>query len=253
VQTEKNVSLVSGRVGVYEHTVTQVLLFTWPRNPYNQMPTALSPKTILFDYSHSCVYPPTFPRKLDILRLHLSNPPQKISYRPIGRNSSRIDPWLKPFNTGLTHSESTLQDCFDHVDWKMFRQASDNKIDLYADSVSEFIRMCIGEVVPTVTIKSYPNQKLWIEGSICVKLKALTTAFNHEKRSGNIAEYKQCSYSFRKTIKQAECQYRDKMESQLNGPDKICICGRVFRQLRTTNVFIKCLDVYIFGDSLRNG
>jgi hypothetical protein len=28
VQTEKNVSLVSGRVGVYEHTVTQVLLFT---------------------------------------------------------------------------------------------------------------------------------------------------------------------------------------------------------------------------------
>ena len=35
--------------------------------------------------------------------------------------------------------ESTLQDCFDHADWEMFREASENYIDLYADSVSEFL------------------------------------------------------------------------------------------------------------------
>ena len=32
-------------------------------------------------------------------------------------------------------------------------------------------------------------------------------------------EYKQCSYSLRKAIKQAKRQYRDKVESQLNGSD----------------------------------
>ena len=32
-------------------------------------------------------------------------------------------------------------------------------------------------------------------------------------------EYKQCSYSLRKAIKQAKCQYRDKVESQFNGSD----------------------------------
>ena len=69
-------------------------------------------------------------------------------------------------------SDSTLQDCGDHMDWDMFRMASDNYIDEYADSVSEFISKCIGDVVPTATIKTFPNQKPWIDGSIRAKLKA---------------------------------------------------------------------------------
>jgi hypothetical protein len=53
-----------------------------------------------------------------------------------------------------------------------------------------------------VTIKSFPKQKPWIDGSIRAKLKA-RTAFNHGKATGNLAKYKQCSYSLRKAIKQA--------------------------------------------------
>ena len=34
-----------------------------------------------------------------------------------------------------------------------------------------------------------------------------------------MTEYKQCSFSLRKAIKQAKCQYRDKVESQFNGSD----------------------------------
>ena len=83
--------------------------------------------------------------------------------------------------------------------------------------VSEFIKKCIGDVVPTVTIKTYPNQKPWMDGGICEKLKVWTTAFNNGNRSGNMAEYKLCSYSLRKAIKQEKCQYRDKVESQFNG------------------------------------
>ena len=60
----------------------------------------------------------------------------------------------------------------------MFRIASNNNIDEYAESVSEFIRKCIEDVIPTATIKTFPNQKPWIDGSICVKLKAQTTAIN---------------------------------------------------------------------------
>lgn len=59
--------------------------------------------------------------------------------------------------------ESTFEDCFGHVDWEMFHKASDNNIDLYADSVSEFTRKCIGDVVPTMTIKTYPNQKPFVQ------------------------------------------------------------------------------------------
>jgi hypothetical protein len=54
----------------------------------------------------------------------------------------------------------------------MFHVASENNIDVYADSVSEFIRKCTGEVVPTVTIKTYSKQNPWKDGGIRAKLKA---------------------------------------------------------------------------------
>jgi hypothetical protein len=58
----------------------------------------------------------------------------------------------------------------------MFQIAPDNKIDVYADSVSEFMSKCIGDVLPSVTIKTFSNQKPWIDGNIHAKLKARTTA-----------------------------------------------------------------------------
>ena len=79
-------------------------------------------------------------------------------------------PMLRSIQCWSDQSESMLQDCFDHADWDMFRVASKN-IDEHTDTVTEFIRKCMGDVVPTVTIKTYPNQKLWIDGSIRAKLK----------------------------------------------------------------------------------
>ena len=49
------------------------------------------------------------------------------------------------------------------------------------DTVTEFIRKCIGDVVATVTIKTYPNQKPWIDCIINTKLKEQTNTFNHGK------------------------------------------------------------------------
>ena len=106
-------------------------------------------------------------------------------------------PVLRSIQLWSDQSDSTLQDCFDHVDWDMFRIASDNSIDVYTDSVNEFFSKCIGDVVPTVTIKTFPNQKPWIGGSICAKLKARTTAFYQGKVTVFMTEYKQCSYSLR--------------------------------------------------------
>ena len=52
----------------------------------------------------------------------------------------------------------------------------------------EFIRTCVEDVVPIATIKTFPNQKPWIDGSILVKLKARTTAFNQGKVTGNMTK-----------------------------------------------------------------
>ncbi|CDQ99807.1 unnamed protein product [Oncorhynchus mykiss] len=142
--------------------------------------------------------------------------PDSILLIPAYRQKLKQEaPTLRSVQRWSDQSDSTLQDCFHHVDWDMFRIASDNNIDEYADSVCEFIRTCVEDVVPIATIKTFPNQKPWIDGSIRVKLKAQTTAFNQ----GKVTEYKQCSYSLHKAIKQAKRQYRDKVESQFNGSD----------------------------------
>ncbi len=115
-------------------------------------------------------------------------------------------PALRTIQLWSDQSDSMLQDCFDYVDWDMFRAASDDDIYVYTDTVTCFIKKCIEDVVPAKTIRTYPDQKLWINADVRAALNARTSAFN----SG----YKQASYALRKTIKTAKRQYKGKIEAQ---------------------------------------
>ncbi|KAL6490578.1 hypothetical protein MHYP_G00009230 [Metynnis hypsauchen] len=85
--------------------------------------------------------------------------------------------------THYQRSNSALQDCFDDTDWEMFREASNNNIDEYTDSVIWFIIKCIEDVVPTKT-DVYPNQKPWLNCEVHAAFK-----------EGNTDEYKKASYA----------------------------------------------------------
>ena len=54
---------------------------------------------------------------------------------------------------------------------------SPNGIEEYATSVTGFINKCIDDVVPTVTVRTYPNQKPWITSNILTELKYRAAAF----------------------------------------------------------------------------
>ncbi len=58
-----------------------------------------------------------------------------------------------------------------------------------SDTVTCFIRKCIEDVVPTKTIRIYPNQKPWINSDVRSALSAWTSAF----KSGNTDDRKQAS------------------------------------------------------------
>ena len=62
-----------------------------------------------------------------------------------------------------------------------------------------------------MTILTYPNQKPWITGNIRIELKDSAAAF--KERDTNPDAYKKSRYALRRTIKQAKCQYRIKIES----------------------------------------
>ncbi len=119
-------------------------------------------------------------------------------------------PALRTIQCWSDQSDAILQDCFDHVDWEMFRAASDDDIEVYSDSVTCFIRKCIEDVVLTKTIHVYPNQKPWINSDVRSALSVRTSAF----KSGNTDDRKQVSYDLRKSIKAAKRQYKNKVEEQ---------------------------------------
>ena len=96
-------------------------------------------------------------------------------------------------------ADAKLQDCFATTDWNIFRDSSDG-IEEYTTSVIGFINKCI--VVPTVTVRTYPNQKPWIKGSIGTELKARAAAF--KERDSNPDAYKKSRCALRRTIKEAK-------------------------------------------------
>ena len=80
-----------------------------------------------------------------------------------------------------------------------------------------FINKCIEDFVPTVTVRTYPNQKPWITVNIRSELKGRAAAF--KMRDSNQEAYKKSCYALRRTIKQAKHQYRAKIESYNTGSD----------------------------------
>ncbi len=124
----------------------------------------------------------------------------------------REAPALRTVHCWSDQSDAILQDCFDHVDWDMFRAASEDDIEAYSDTVTCFIRKCIDDVVPTKTIRIYPNQKPWINSDVRSALSARTSAY----KSGNTDDRKQASYDLRRSIKAAKRTYKNKVEEHFN-------------------------------------
>jgi hypothetical protein len=54
---------------------------------------------------------------------------------------------------------------------------SSRGLEEFTTSVTGFINKCIDYVAPTVTVRTYPNQKPWITGNIRTELKARAAAF----------------------------------------------------------------------------
>ena len=87
----------------------------------------------------------------------------------------------------MTHSiqkwsddvNAKLQDCFASTDWNMFQDSS--------PSVTGFINKCIDDdFVPTVTVRTYPNQKPWITDKIRTELKARVLAFKERDTNARL-------------------------------------------------------------------
>lgn len=108
-------------------------------------------------------------------------------------------------------SEASLQDALNTADWEMFCSSSDNE---FTEAVLVFIEKIMSDCVIKHTVKTFPNQKLWVDKNIQDALRARTAAYNTALVTGNKEEYKAASYFVRRAVKEAKQCYRKKLEFQ---------------------------------------
>ncbi|KAK3537276.1 hypothetical protein QTP70_007003 [Hemibagrus guttatus] len=105
------------------------------------------------------------------------------AYRPLVRRSKRV---LKQVKTWPAGAISALQDCFECIDWNIFREAATNgdsiNLEEYTKSVTSYIGKCIDDMTVYKTITTRSNQKLWMTAEVHALLKSRDTAFRAEDK-----------------------------------------------------------------------
>ncbi len=114
-----------------------------------------------------------------------------------------------------SHSEALLQAALDDVDWDIFR-ASSSDVSEFTDVTLSFVNTLNEQA--TETIRTFSNQKPWVDRTIRDAVNHRTAAYNTGILSGNMSEYKASCYALRRAVRAAKLRYSERIEShfQLN-------------------------------------
>ncbi|KAI5085915.1 hypothetical protein C0J45_23089, partial [Silurus meridionalis] len=91
---------------------------------------------------------------------------------------------------------------------------SSDDINMFTEAVVGFIRKLADDTVQNNTIRTFPNQKPWVDKTIRDALRSHSVAYNTGLATGDMHEYKAASYSVCKMVKDAKRRYGRKLESQ---------------------------------------
>ncbi|XP_041962711.1 uncharacterized protein LOC121720538 [Alosa sapidissima] len=133
----------------------------------------------------------------------------------------REPPAMREVTLWSEESENMLQVPLSIVDWDVFR--SEENIDEFTEAVVGFIGKLVDDTVPKAIMKTYPNQKPWVNHSIREALNEQTAAYRSGLLSGNMEEYKAATYNLRRMVKEAKRRYGEKIRSQFEQSDSRCM------------------------------
>ncbi len=160
-----------------------------------------------------------------------------------------------------SHSEATLQASLDDADWDMFR-ASSSDVSEFTEVALSFVNTLTEQATETVTIKTFSNQKPWVDRTIRDAVNHRTAAYNAGILSGNMSEYKASCNALRRAVRAAKRRYSERIEShfQLNdsrhmwqGLKTICSSGNTSSvEVRADPLLAEELNTF-YGRFERNG
>ncbi len=100
----------------------------------------------------------------------------------------------------------------------MFR-ASLSDVSEFTDVALSFIYTLTEQATETVAIRTFTNQKPWVDRSIRDAVNHSTAAYNAGLLSGNMSEYKASCYALRHAIRAAKHRYRERIKSHFQLSD----------------------------------
>ncbi len=120
-------------------------------------------------------------------------------------------PVVREVTRWSSHSEATLQASLDDVDWDMFR-ASSSDVSEFTEVALSFVNTLTEQATETVTIKTFSNQKPWVDRTIHDAVNHRTAAYNAGILSGNMSEYKPSCYALRRAVRAAKRRYSERKQ-----------------------------------------
>ncbi len=131
-----------------------------------------------------------------------------------------------------SYSEAMLQAALDDVDWNMFR-ASSSDVSEFTDVAVSFVNTLTEQATETITVRTFPNQKPWVDRTIRDAVNKRSAAYNEALLSGNMSEYKTSCYALRRAVRAAKHRYKERIESHFQLNDS----RRMWQGLRTICAF----------------
>lgn len=106
-------------------------------------------------------------------------------------------------------AEEALRDCFESTDLSVLQNGKD--LEEVTQCSTDYLNFCMDVVVPTKTVRCFPNNKPWVTSDVKNLLNNKKRAF----RNGDLTELNRVQKGLKECLKGAKESYRKKEESEL--------------------------------------
>lgn len=106
-----------------------------------------------------------------------------------------------------------LQECYNCTDWNMFRESCDDDLDELTDVTCSYVSFCRDMIIPSKTVKIYPNNKPWVT-------KSVKSSIEYKRRVFKLDEFtdlhkQAATRGLKVEILKAKKNYKVRLESQM--------------------------------------
>ncbi|XP_078802582.1 uncharacterized protein LOC144991990 [Oryzias latipes] len=189
------------------------------------------------DFNHACLSStlPTFhqyiqcttrdKKTLDLLYANVTNAYTSTALPPLGKSDHNLvllSPSYIPvvkqkqvtvrnitkWSDGATES---LQDALETTDWSVLYESHGDDLDGLTDCVSDYIKFCTENFIPSKRVRCYPNNKPWVTR----ELKALLNEKKRAFMAGDRVELTRVQKELKRSLKECKDAYGRKLEERL--------------------------------------